>query len=205
MSEEDPAAIVQVEEAPRPPPAQAEDDLAQMVRVARAMVASGYFAGTANVAQAVVKMLAGKELGIPPVASMQGIYVVQGKVTLSANVIAGLIKRSGKYSYRVTEHTDAKCVIEFSERNSAGQWERIGTSSFTMDDARRAGVLRANSPWQTHPRNMLFARALTNGARWHCPDVTNSPLYAPEELREPQDEESTLPQEEAQDASSDSE
>ena len=34
--------------------------------------------------------------------------------------------------------------------------------------------------WKNYPRNMLFARAMTNGARWFCPDVYCG--YAEEEL-----------------------
>jgi hypothetical protein len=29
---------------------------------------------------------------------------------------------------------------------------------------------------------MLFARAMSNGARWHCPDIFGGPIYTPEEL-----------------------
>ena len=33
------------------------------------------------------------------------------------------------------------------------------------------------------PRNMLFARAISNGARWYCPDLFNgNAVYVPEEL-----------------------
>jgi hypothetical protein len=57
----------------------------------------------------------------------------------------------------------------------------IGISTFSLDDARRAG-LTSNPTWKSYPRNMLFARALSNGARWFCPDVFNGPVYTPEEL-----------------------
>lgn len=180
------------------------DDFTQMVRVARAMVASGYFAGTQSVAQAVVRMLAGQELGLPAVASMTGIYVVRGRISLSSNVIGALIKRSNRYDYLVRVLTNSSCEIEFLQRDyNTGQWHTAGISTFSMDDARRAGVLRKDSPWESHSRNMLFARALTNGARWFCPDIFNGPIFSPEELQNPSDEqEPTLAQEESS-ASSD--
>ena len=31
-------------------------------------------------------------------------------------------------------------------------------------------------------RNMLYARCLTNGARWYCPDVYAGGIYTPEEM-----------------------
>lgn len=136
---------------------------------------SGYFQDARDAAQAVVKMLAGQELGFGPVASMTGIYIVKGRVTLSANLIAAAVKKGGKYNYRVTELTDAVCKITFYEGKEA-----IGESSFTMEDAKAAGLVNDN--YKKFARNMLFARAMSNGAKWYCADVTGGPTYTPDEL-----------------------
>ncbi|RDT44717.1 hypothetical protein DXF87_27490, partial [Enterobacter roggenkampii] len=32
------------------------------------------------------------------------------------------------------------------------------------------------------PKNMLFARAMSNGVKWFTPDVFSGPVYTPEEL-----------------------
>lgn len=147
------------------------------------LVKSGYFADTREQAQAIVKVLAGAELGFGPIASMQGVYIVKGRVTLSANLVGAAIQRSGKYRYRVTKMEADACTITFFEGS-----ERIGDSTFTLDDAQKAG-LTANDPWKKFPRNMLFSRALTNGARWYCPEVFNGPIYTPDELGADVDEE----------------
>lgn len=136
---------------------------------------SGYFADSRDAGQAVVKVLAGAELGFGPIASMTGINIIKGKVTLSANLIAAAIKRSGRYNYRVSEMTDTACKIVFYEGK-----EQIGVSTFTMDDAKAAGL--AGDNWRKFPRNMLFARAISNGAKWYCPDLSGGPLYTPDEL-----------------------
>jgi hypothetical protein len=60
-------------------------------------------------------VLAGREMGIGPVASMTGIYIVKGRVTLSANLMAAQIKRSGKYNYIIRRMDDTGCAIEFIE------------------------------------------------------------------------------------------
>lgn len=158
-----------------------------IVQIARAMVASGYFPNTRLAAQAVVKILAGKELGLGPVASMMGVYIIStkegsGRIGLGSNMIGALIKKSGKYDYRIKTHTSRECEIEFYQRTEPSGWEIVGSSVFTFEDARTAGLLRPGSPWQTYPRNMLFARALTNGARWYCPDVLTTGVYTPDEL-----------------------
>ena len=150
--------------------------LAETHTLADTFVKSGFFSDTRAAAQAVVKILAGRELGFGPMASMTGVYIVKGRVSLSANLLAAAIKRSGRYNYRVSEMTDERCMIEFTEND-----EPCGESAFTIEDAKGAGLL-ANQTWKQYPRNMLFARALSNGARWYCPDVFGGPLYTPEEL-----------------------
>jgi len=46
-------------------------------------------------------------------ASMTGIYIIKGKPAIGANPMAAAVKRSGKYNYRVIEHTDQSCKIAF--------------------------------------------------------------------------------------------
>ena len=45
----------------------------------KAMVASGYFSDMKQISQAVVKIQTGQELGLPPIASITGIHIIQGK------------------------------------------------------------------------------------------------------------------------------
>lgn len=144
--------------------------------LARVFAQSGYFADAKEAAQAAVKILAGQELGVPAVAAMTGVFLLQGRVTLSANLVAAVIKRSGRYTYRVLELTDTACRLAFLE-----QGEPIGESVFTQKDAENAG-LWGKDQWKKYPRNLLFARALTNGARWHCPDIFVGGVYTAEEL-----------------------
>lgn len=138
---------------------------------------SGYFTDVKDAAQAVVKVLCGRELGIGDIAAMTGIYIVKGRVTMSANLMASLIKRSGKYNYRVTRMENDGVTIVFYEGK-----DEIGTSSFTADDAKAAGLWNSSDPWKKTPRNMLFARAMSNGAKWFCPDIFSGPVYTPDEL-----------------------
>lgn len=142
----------------------------------KVLAASGYFKDTRDEAQAVAKILAGQELGIGPIAALSNIHIVEGKPTLGAHLIAAAIKKSGKYDYRVLRHSDAECVLEFFERGDS-----VGQSSFSMKDAQRAG-LAGRGPWRSYPRNMMFSRALTNGARMYCPDVFVTGVYTPDEL-----------------------
>ena len=146
----------------------------EVERAAKAMVASGFFSDTKAVNQGIVKILAGQELGFGPFASMNGVYIIQGKPAFGANMMAAAVKASGRYNYRVIEMSEKVCEIAFFE---GGQ--ECGRSRFTLEDAKKAGTKNLDK----FPRNMLFARAMSNGVRWYCPDVMNgSTIYTPEEL-----------------------
>jgi hypothetical protein len=147
--------------------------------ISDAFVKSGMFPGIRDAAQAFVKIQAGRELGFAPFASMKGVHIIQGNTALSANLMASRIKSyaNGKYNYKVVEHTDEACAIEFTEKGVGV----CGTSRFTMKDAQAAG-LGGKDNWKKFARNMLFARALSNGARWYCADAFGGSIYVPEEL-----------------------
>jgi len=146
----------------------------EVERAAKAMVASGYFADTKAISQGIVKILAGQEIGFGPFASMNGVYIIQGKPSFGANMMAAAVKASGRYNYRVVEMSDEVCEIAFIENG-----QECGRSKFTIADAKKAGTKNLDK----FPRNMLFARAMSNGVRWYCPDVMNgSAIYTPEEL-----------------------
>lgn len=154
----------------------APTSLTEIQSYAKLFAESRMFADCQQMAQAAVKMIAGAELGIRPFASMNGIHIIKGKTTIAAGLMATLIKRSDRYNYRVTEHSETICKIAFFEHS-----EPCGETSFSIEDAKKANLL-ANTTWQNYPRNMLFARALSNGARWYCADVFGGPVYTPEEM-----------------------
>jgi hypothetical protein len=141
--------------------------------MAKNFAESGMFSDSKSMVQAFVKIQAGQEIGLPPFASMSGIHIIQGKPTLGAGVIASAIKGSGKYNYRVIEMSEKLCSIDFFEGK-----EKIGNSEFTIEDAKKAGTKNIDK----FPKNMLFARAISNGVKWFCPDVFAGPVYVPEEM-----------------------
>lgn len=141
--------------------------------MAKTFAESGMFTDAKAMGQAFVKIQAGQEIGIPPFAAMSGIHIIQGKPTLGAGLIASAIKGSGKYDYRVQKLDDKICTIDFLQSN-----EVIGTSTFTIEEAKKALTKNIDK----FPKNMLFARAISNGVKWFCPDVFSGPVYVPEEM-----------------------
>lgn len=153
-------------------------NISDLERLATAFAASGMFKDARTMGQALVKMMAGQEFGIGPYAAMTGIYIVDGKPTMAATTIGGIIKKSGKYDYKIVTLDDTQCSLDFYEHG-----EKVGNSTFTMSDAAKAG-LTANATYKKYPRNMLLSRALTNGARWYTPDVFGGAVYTPDEINQ---------------------
>jgi hypothetical protein len=143
--------------------------------MAKNFAESGMFTDAKQAVQAFVKIQAGQEIGLPPFASMSGIHIIQGKPTLGAGVIASAVKGSGKYDYKVKQMNETICSIDFFQGT-----ENIGNSTFTIEEAKKAGTKNIDK----FPKNMLFARAISNGVKWFCPDVFSGPVYVPEEMPE---------------------
>lgn len=147
--------------------------ITEIMSIGKAFAESGMFADIKSVAQAVVKIQAGQEIGIPPFAAMSGIHIIQGKPTIGAGLMASRVKGSGKYDYEVLEQSEKICSIDFYQGK-----KKLGNSTFTIEDAKKAGTKNLDK----FPKNMLFARAMSNGVKWFCPDVFASPVYTPEEM-----------------------
>jgi len=160
----------------------AQMDVKQLEGLGRMLALSGYFERSGNmdqqIAQMCTKILAGREMGMGPFAAVQGIYLIKGKLSFAANLIASAIKASGRYDYKVKKIDDTGCEIDFFEKRD-GKWELSGTSTFNLKDAAAAGTQNMKA----FPRNMMFARCMSNGQKWYAPDVFNgNTVYVPEEL-----------------------
>jgi hypothetical protein len=165
-------------------------DFDGLQRAATALQASGYFKDTQSQAQAITKVMAGSELGLPPFASMSGIHIITGKPVLGANVIATLVKNDPRYDYRVKQCDDKACVLEWYELERATlAMSKVGEAGFTIQEAQNAG-LTGKDNWKKYTSDMLFARAISRGARRFAPGIFGgSPVYTPDEMNVDTDEE----------------
>jgi hypothetical protein len=78
------------------------------------------------------------------------------------------------------EHTDKVCSIEFGTKVPGSDIKSLGISTFTIEDAKKAGTKNLDK----FPKNMLFARAMSNGVKWYTPDIYENPVYVPEEMEQ---------------------
>ena len=150
--------------------------LVEVRELAGIFIQSGLFKDTREVSQAVVKILAGQELGVGAFTAMRGINIIEGQLAPNAGLTSALIKQHPDYDYRVIVSNREECELEFYCKG-----EPIGKTKWEVRDAELAGVLNKYN-WKKYPRAMYFARAMTEGARQHTPHIFMGSVYVPEEL-----------------------
>jgi hypothetical protein len=192
-------ALVPAMPAPPRPAARwtAVRNLEEAVALGQLIHQSNTFPDVTNAAKAVVKILAGSEMGFGPFASLCDVHFIEGKASLGAHLRAAAIKGSDRYDYDVCRADGEVCDLEFFEWTGSGGatrkgragWTSRGHVSYTLKEATESGLaigkdgrsLKAN--WKRNPDDMLFARVVSKGYRRHCPDLSGGVLaYAPEEL-----------------------
>jgi len=132
-------------------------------------------------AMAIMQIQMGAEIGLGPMASIMGLSVINGKPGMNAGLMAARIQGSGRFRYIIKHLTNKRCLLHLLD---AASGKVIGESDFTLKDAQDAELTTGKNAhtWRKYPRNMLFARALSNLARWYCPEVFGGSIYVPEEL-----------------------
>lgn len=122
-------------------------------------------------------LMTGRDMGLAPTAALRMFDVVDGKISMRADGMAALVKRSG-YCKKLTivSSSDKECTYE-GERSDMPGVERF---SFTIEDAKRAGLLTKKN-WSMYPTDMLRARSLARTCRALWPDVVGG-LYDADEL-----------------------
>jgi hypothetical protein len=123
-------------------------------------------------------ILAGRELGLAPMVSLRSLHVVKGKVGLNADMQLALMNRHG-IMHKWLESTAEKAVLKlYTKDDPEGH-----TEPWTIEDAKRANLVKSDSAWQSHPRAMLRARAISFAGRAYCPGIMNG-VHTPDEVDE---------------------
>jgi 5'-3' exonuclease len=139
-------------------------------------------------------VMLGSEFGMPPVASLRGVHIIEGKPSMSAGLMAAVVMKSGLAEYFEPVEVGPESVTFETKRKGARNPLRI-THTIEMakqawnkgkTDAEREASWKA-SGWGRNPTDMLVARCQSRLARYAYPDLLAG-MYSPEELREVADE-----------------
>lgn len=135
--------------------------------MAETAVSSKIYKGIGEKAGVMMIMLSARELGIPCMQALNGgLNIIQGKVEISARMMNALIRKAG-HQITIKEISDEVCTL-IGKRCDTGE---IQTSSFSIEDAKRAGLVKPAGGWTKFPSDMCFARALSRLARQLFSDV----------------------------------
>lgn len=118
-------------------------------------------------AAAALRIYFARELGLSPLAASE-LSVIRGRLVVSAKLLRA---RAAQYGYRVERASgdENSCTARLIDRSTG---EVVGESTFTMEDAKRAGLVRDKSAWKTHPARMLWARASKFVIDDYAPEVS---------------------------------
>jgi len=120
-------------------------------------------------------IVTGAEMGLPAMASLRSIKMVEGKPTLAADLQLGLFKRAGgRSAWR--ELTDSRATLWLRHPNGDEHVE-----SFSIEDARSA-QLTGKDNWKKYPKAMLRSRVITAGLK-SLGFEQMAGVYDPEELQ----------------------
>jgi hypothetical protein len=144
------------------------------------MVPKDYINKPGNV---LVAVQTGAELGLKPMQSLQGISVINGRPGVWGDAMRALVISHPEFEDLHEEKTDSHCTVTLKRR---GRSQVVVT--YTMDDAKKAGLAGKQGPWQTAPKRMLQMRAFAFAARDLFADALKG-IKSIEELRDyPTDE-----------------
>jgi hypothetical protein len=125
---------------------------------------------------ATAAILAGQELGLPVMASLRSMDVIQGTPALRAHAMRGLVQSHG-HSVQLVSSDDTRCVMR-GRRAGEAEWQEV---EWTIDRASKLG-LTTKPEWKKQPQTMLLNRATGEVCRLIAADCLFAMPYAAEEL-----------------------
>ncbi len=152
--------------------------LNEVKAMADAAARSGLFPSLRTPEAAFTLMMLCQAEGLHPIQALRRFDIVQGRPALKSDAMLGEFQQRGG-TVEWLQHDAEACRAVFAAPGLA----KPVTVTWTMEDAKRAGLAGKSGPWQQYPRQMLRARVISEGIRMAMPAVVVG-LYAPEEVQD---------------------
>ena len=117
----------------------------------------------------------GMELGLQPMQAMQSIAVINGRPSLWGDAMLALVKAHPAFEWIKEECDGAVATCTIKRR---GEPEVV--QSFSLEEAKRAGLTGKQGPWTQYPKRMLQMRARGFALRDAFPDALRGVVSAEE-------------------------
>jgi len=144
-----------------------KEEMSIYENIAKYAYESKYFDKLGGMAGVMCIALRAREMGISPFEAIYGGFSnVQGKMTMSSDLMGSLIRRAG-HKLKIVRSDQGACVIQGTRADTGETYE----ASFTMQEARSASLVRAGSGWEKYPSDMLYARCISRLRRRLFQDI----------------------------------
>ena len=120
----------------------------------------------------------GQEVGLSPMAALETIAVINGRASLWGDGLLGIVQGSAVYEWIDESQCSEKAGICMVKRKG----EQPYTATFTLEDAKRAGLLGKAGPWTQYTKRMLQLRARGFALRDKFADVLKGLVAAEEAM-----------------------
>lgn len=155
-------------------------NLKEAEKLALYMHQARMFSGYGSPEAVLSTIMLGRELGVPAMASLRGIHVIEGKHSLSAQMMVALVLKSGFAEYfEPLEVSDTSVTYETHRKGNRNPLKL----THTIEMARQAQLVKKDSGWEKNPTDLLVARCSARLCRLVYSDVVGG-LYTPDELYE---------------------
>lgn len=154
------------------------------------LIIGGMISGFKTPEAVVSAILTGYELGLPKMASLANIHNIGGRSVLGVNAIQAILKSKDVEFVTVKDYEKvlnkegkvANYVTSITFYRYSKLLKRVieETSTYTFKEAQDAG-LTEKDVWKKYPRQMLYARAFSLGARRIANDLLLG-IYSIEEM-----------------------
>lgn len=121
----------------------------------------------------------GLEIGLSPMAAIQGIAVIGGRPSLYGDALLAVVRASGKLA-AMAESISGEGAAMAASCCVTRAGEQPITRTFTVADAKTAGLWGKSGPWSTSPARMLQMRARAFALRDGFADVLRGMASAEE-------------------------
>jgi hypothetical protein len=132
-----------------------------------------------NPADVLFVISVGESLGLSAATALMNIYNVNGMPSMKADLKLALAKKHPEYAGCEIDANTERCIVKMKRRNENGTEESI-ISTFTIEDAKRAGLFPKKDNWRMYPQRMLKARAISYAVNDLFPDIVFGMLSSEE-------------------------
>lgn len=131
-----------------------------------------------NAANAFVAAETGAALGLEPLQALASIAVINGRATLSSDLMAAVIRRAG-HTLRIVENSPESVTATLIRADDKSFKFEV---TWDKDKATKAELWGQRGPWSQYPTQMLRARAITEVARQGASEALMGMIYSPEDF-----------------------